>query len=107
MKKLGAIRVNFLLNQQEERTLVGVMKVKRLTTALVIHRAKPSVIFWREKSLELNLCLLKNISRKQCMTMSLSLLSFNTKGEEIVSNPVVQVKRLCLVREIMERSVMQ
>lgn len=83
MKKLGAIRVNFLLNQQEGRTLVGVMKVKRLTTALVIHRAKPSVIFWREKSLELNLCLLKNISRKQCMTMSLSLLSFNTKGGEI------------------------
>lgn len=49
----------------------------------MIHRAKPSVIFWREKSLELNLCLLKNISRKQCMTMSLSLLSFNTNGREI------------------------
>ena len=83
------------------------MKVKRLTTALVIQRAKPGVSFWKQKSLELNLFFTKAHEQRVVRdnVVKSPLIQFKRRG--IVSNPVVLVKRLCLVREIMERSVMQ
>lgn len=77
--KLGAITVNFLLNQQEGRTLVGVMKVKRLTTALVIHRAKPSEIFWREEL--------------RAKSLFAEEYQQKTVHDNVVKSPLIQYKR--------------
>lgn len=56
------------------------MKVKRLTTALVIQRAKPGVSFWKQKSFELNLFLTKAHEQR-------------VVRDNVVKSPLSQYKR--------------
>ncbi|KAH9781533.1 Lysine histidine transporter-like 5 [Citrus sinensis] len=56
------------------------MKVKRLTTALVIQRAKPGMRFWKQKSVELNLFFTKAHEQR-------------VVRDNVVKSPLIQYKR--------------